>query len=131
MRMTRLEFEAFRKRKLTEVKNKKPIRKGRGMNKTETRYANLLELRLRAGEISCYKYESIKLRLADNTTYTPDFMVTGFAGMKHVVEFHEVKGGFVREDSWIKLKVAAEMYPEFKFVLARYTKGNWDIREVK
>lgn len=43
------------------------------MNKTESAYCQHLELRKRAGEIVWYRFEGIKLRLADNTFYTPDF----------------------------------------------------------
>jgi hypothetical protein len=41
------------------------------MNKTESAYCQHLELRKRAGEIVWYRFEGIKLRLADNTFYTP------------------------------------------------------------
>lgn len=42
------------------------------MNKTESAYCQHLEQRKRAGEIAWYRFEGIKLRLADNTFYTPD-----------------------------------------------------------
>lgn len=45
------------------------------MNATERAYGQLLELRKRAGEIAWYKFEGLKLRLADNTFYTPDYAV--------------------------------------------------------
>ncbi|EGX16832.1 gp8 domain protein [Escherichia coli STEC_S1191] len=45
------------------------------MNKTESAYCQHLEQRKRAGEIAWYRFEGIKLRLADNTFYTPDFAV--------------------------------------------------------
>jgi hypothetical protein len=59
------------------------------MNKTETAYAQELELRKRYGEIAWYRFEGIKLRLADNTFYTPDFAVMLANGQ---LEMHEVKG---------------------------------------
>lgn len=59
------------------------------MNKTETAYAQELELRKRYGEIARYRFEGIKLRLADNTFYTPDFAVMLANGQ---LEMHEVKG---------------------------------------
>lgn len=59
------------------------------MNKTETAYAQELELRKRYGEIARYWFEGIKLRLADNTFYTPDFAVMLANGQ---LEMHEVKG---------------------------------------
>lgn len=82
-----------------------------GMNKTEARYATLLELRRQANEILWYAYEGFKLRLADNTWYTPDFAVMDIDGF---LECHEVKG-FWRDDARVKIKVAANLYP-FTFV---------------
>ena len=74
------------------------------MNKTESEYCQLLELRKRAGEIDWYRFEGIKLRLADNTFYTPDFAVMLSTGE---MEMHEVKG-FWTDDARVKIKVAAE-----------------------
>ncbi len=45
------------------------------MNKTEMLYGSQLEMRRRAGEIAWFKFGGLKLRLADNTFYTPDFFV--------------------------------------------------------
>jgi hypothetical protein len=36
-------------------------------------------------------------------------------GKDDVVEFHEVKGGFWRDDAKVKIRVAAAMYPMFRF----------------
>jgi len=95
------------------------------MNKLEARYARRLMLRARRGEIHSYLYASIKLRLADRTWYTPDFAVFTADG----IEFHETKG-FMRDDANVKLKVAAEMYPQFRFVLVTWDKGGWDMKEI-
>lgn len=80
------------------------------MNKGEQAYAAHLELLKGAGQVLWYRFEALKLRLADNTFYTPDFAVLA-ADM--VVECHEVKG-FWQDDARAKIKVAAEMYP-FRF----------------
>lgn len=97
-------------------------------NKTEAAYMNLLEGRKRAGEIATYRFESHTLKLAKDTRYTPDFQVMLADGR---IEFHEVKGEFVREDSWVKLKTAAAIYPEYRFVFAQKTKKEgWKIKEV-
>ncbi len=77
------------------------------MNKTETAYAQELELRKRYGEIAWYRFEGIKLRLADNTFYTPDFAVMLANGQ---LEMHEVKGLLDRRCQ-VKTKVAADQYP--------------------
>lgn len=84
------------------------------MNKLETAYAQHLELLKRAGEVLYYKFEGIKLRLADNTFLTVDFAVMASDG---VLEMHECKG-FMMDDSAVKIKVAAGMYP-FRFKIIR------------
>lgn len=86
------------------------------MNKTEMAYSNRLELLLRAGEIAWYRFEGLKLRLADNTFFTPDFAVMRADGL---IECHEVKGAraIFQEDAKVKVKVAAEAYP-FRFIVA-------------
>lgn len=101
-----------------------------GMNKTEAEYAGMLEARKGSGEILWWAYEAVTLKLADNTRYTPDFLVMLADG---TLEIHETKGGFIREDGWLKLKVAAGMFP-FRFFLcqkqAKKAGGGWQIRRV-
>ena len=96
------------------------------MNKTERAYADTLEWRRRAGDVVWFKFEAIKLRLADNTFYTPDFAVMAADG---VIECHEVKG-FWQDDARAKIKVAADLYP-FRFIAvkARTKKsgGGWEV----
>lgn len=98
------------------------------MNKTESAYCQLLELRKRAGEIDWYRFEGIKLRLTDNTFYTPDFAVMLANGE---MEMHEVKG-FWADDARVKIKVAAEQYP-FRFIAvkpkAKKAGGGWEVEE--
>lgn len=45
------------------------------MNKTEAAYAAWLDALQAAGEIQWHRFEGLKLRLANNTFYTPDFAV--------------------------------------------------------
>ena len=79
-----------------------------------------------AGQIQWRKFEGLKLRLADNTFYTPDFAVMAADG---VIECHEVKG-FWQDDARAKIKVAADLYP-FRFIAvkARTKKsgGGWEV----
>ena len=94
------------------------------MNKTEAEYAQELELRKHAGEIAWYRFEGLKLRLADNTFYTPDFAVMRSNGL---MECHEVKG-FWTDDARVKIKVAADAYPFAFFAVRKATKrdgGGW------
>jgi hypothetical protein len=95
------------------------------MNNTELAYANYLYGLQLGGEIISYEYEPEKLTLAPNCTYTPDFLVIK-ADSK---EFHEVKG-FMRDDAAVKLKVAAVMFPEYKFILVKRKNGLWTFKEM-
>jgi len=98
------------------------------MNRTEARYAEVLEARQRAGEIAWYLYEAIALRLAEHKCfYHPDFTVMLTDG---TLEIHEVKGEYVREDGWLKLKIAASKFP-FVFRKCTWTKNaGWKIEVI-
>lgn len=98
------------------------------MNKTEAAYAATLDQRRTAGEVAWFKFEGIKLRLADNTFYTPDFFVMLASGQ---LEAHEVKG-YWQEDARAKIKIAADMYPiRFVAIRVRAKKdgGGWAVEE--
>lgn len=100
------------------------------MNKTEQAYADHLELLRRAGEILWFKFEPMKLQLAEKTTYSPDFLVQVKTGH---LELHEVKG-FWEDDARVKIKVAAEMFPIFKFIaIKKGEKGEapWSVETFK
>lgn len=95
------------------------------MNKTEEAYQNHLENLKIAGRIAWYRFEGIKLRLADNTFYTPDFAVMLSNGE---LQLHEVKGHWT-DDARVKTKIAAEQYPiQIIAVKVRAKKdgGGWD-----
>lgn len=98
------------------------------MNKTEAAYAAALELRKAAGEVAWYRFEGLKLRLADNTFYTPDFAVMLASG---AMECHEVKGHW-QDDARAKIKIAADMYP-FRFLAVKVkpkkSGGGWEIED--
>lgn len=98
-------------------------------NRTEAAYEAHLELRRRVGEVAWYRFEGIKLRLADNTFLTPDFAVMLTDGR---LQMHEVKG-FMQDDANVKLKVAAEAYPFDIIVIRAKAKrdgGGWEMRTV-
>ena len=81
---------------------------------------------MKAGHILWYLYEGITLKLACNTRYTPDFIVM----MKdRSIECHEVRG-FWGEEAFVKIKVAASLFP-FRFFAARRTMNSWDITSIK
>lgn len=93
-------------------------------NKTEEKYEAYLELQKTAGHVIWHAFESVKLRLADNTFYTPDFSVMAADG---VLEMHEVKG-YWQDDARVKIKVAAQMYP-FRFFAIKTKNGGWEVEE--
>lgn len=98
------------------------------MNKTEADYDAHLALREKAGEIVWWRFEGLKLRLADNTFYTPDFALMTTEGF---IECHEVKG-YWEDDARVKIKVAADQYP-FRFLavkrVAQKHGGGWVFEE--
>lgn len=108
-------------------------------NKLEAAYEQHLETLKRAGEIYSYRFEGIKLKLADNTFYTPDFIVFAADG---VVELHDTKGTtkrkksdgskvaapWIEEDAKLKLKMVAELYP-FRVLAIYKTTNGWERME--
>lgn len=102
------------------VKGGRGIRRAPGeMNKLEAQYAAHLDVLKHAGEVRWYGFEAVKFRLAENTSYTPDFLV--MTDDNGLIECHEVKGPykktyFCEDDAKVKIKVAAAMFP-FVFVI--------------
>lgn len=98
------------------------------LNKTEAVYAERLRALEASGQVLLHKFEGLKLRLADNTFYTPDFAVMAADG---VMECHEVKGHW-QDDARAKIKIAAAMYP-FRFIAVKVKPkrdgGGWEVEE--
>lgn len=100
------------------------------MNKTEARFAQLLELERHAGKVQWWKFEGIKLMLAKNTSITVDFALLPDTGILTMID---VKGSkaMVTDDARAKMKVAAELYPfVFKLAYPRAKGEGWDIEEI-
>ena len=107
------------------------------MNKTEEEYHAILVGMQRDGEIDSFGFEAIKLKLADKTFYTPDFFVVHKSGD---MVFHEVKAAtskgkvLCEDDARVKIKVAAEQFPQFGFIVAaklpRSAGGGWKVEEI-
>lgn len=108
-------------------------------NKLEAAYEQHLELLKREGKIDGYFFEGIKLKLADNTNYTPDFLVFASDG---VVELHDTKGTttkmrasglkekvpWIEEDARLKLKIVAERFPFRTFAVFK-THNGWEMQQ--
>lgn len=101
-------------------------------NKTESAFEEHLADLQKGGAVLWYRFDAIKLRLADNTFLTVDFSVMRFDG---VLEMIDVKGskGIFQEDAKVKLKVAAASFP-FVFKIAvpvpKKNGGGWIIEEI-
>jgi Holliday junction resolvase-like predicted endonuclease len=117
------------------AKRAKGVRKPGVMNRGESDYAALLEVRRRANDIVWYAFEAITFKLAKDLRYTPDFMVMRVSGE---IECHEIKGrknvdgqprAYVTEDARIKIVMAAELFP-FRFIQAfPLPGGQWSLKE--
>lgn len=91
-------------------------------SKAEERYAAILQSQQRAGQIRGWRYEGLTLKLADGVRYTPDFLVVENDGAMTLLE---VKG-FMREAARLRLRIAVEMYPAFRWFLIWAKKGGFD-----
>ncbi len=97
------------------------------MNHTETAYADELQALMVTGQVLAWKFEAVTFKIADNTRYTPDFMVWYADG---VMEFVDSKGGGpIDPKSIVKVKCAADQFPAFRFVIeqrrAKKDGGGW------
>lgn len=94
----------------------------------EKKMASELELLKRTGAIRGFDSQSQRLRLADKTWYLADFVVYYNDG---TIEFREVKGSWKmphQDDSRVKIKVAAEMFPFYLFsAWVPKRGGGWDV----
>lgn len=127
--MDGIEEEAF----MMIAAQKRLFAKGRmrsgQMNKTEKAYADYLEVQKRAGLVSAFWFEAIKLKIADHAcSYTPDFLVLRPDG---ALELHEVKGStrIFTDDAKVKTKAAATLYPFKVFVVYPDKKVGWQVEE--
>jgi len=94
------------------------------MNKLEHRYAEHLTIEQHQGEIEAFRFEPLKLRLADRTFVELDFLVVA---KDRVIELHEVKGHW-EDDARVKIKVAAELFPWFRFYGVQWRKATgWNM----
>lgn len=95
-----------------------------GMNRLEKEYAIALEAQKRSGQILEWWYERYTFKLADDTRYTPDFVVQELSGALRVDETK----GFWKDDARVKIKVFAAQFP---MVVRGITKerGAWKVED--
>lgn len=116
------------------------------MNGEESAYAVTLMEERACSRVIDWRFQPFKLNLAPATTYTPDFLVILD---DHSMEFVEVKAWWKpskkalredpnakgkvgwQEDARAKTKIAASMFPWFKFVATWRRDGVWEREEIK
>lgn len=88
------------------------------MNKTEEMWAWSLQEEKQKGRILWFDFEPVTFRLTSKVpgstrvSYTPDFLVELADGSMRI---DEVKGPYIREDSLLKFKMAADRFPCFSW----------------
>lgn len=116
-----------------------------GLNKTEAAfYAHLQRTSKGTQEpgnefpqrIDVMPPQTITLRLGNGVRYTPDFATVthahtiGNESAAQTLRFYEVKG-FMRDDAAVKIKVAASMFPYWRFyMVTKASRGEWTIDPV-
>lgn len=96
------------------------------MNKTEGNYA--WHMIPAIDNVLSYGFEPVTFLIGASCAYTPDFLIEF---LDHW-EVHEVKGGFVREDSKVKFKVASHLYLGFKInskPITKFEMWQWKNKE--
>lgn len=82
------------------------------MNKLEAEYAAMLDA---DPEVIWWAFESIKIKMTDNTYAEPDFIVQK---RDRELQLHEVKGGFFPEKNKLKSKMLAAFFP-MRYILCQ------------
>lgn len=100
-----------------------PVKARRGvMNKWEESFSQVLAAAMKAGNISDWRFENIKLKIGVGAWFTPDFAV---ADKDIFSTFYEVKGHRTAA-SIVRLKAAALFYPKYRFILVTGAGGGWE-----
>jgi len=96
-----------------------------GMNATEKLRGIELEAKRRNGVIAAWWFEKFTFKLADDTRYTPDFVIQELDG---TLRCEEIKG-FWRDDAKVKTKVFCAQFPFALRSLKKANGGGWEIKE--
>ena len=95
------------------------------MNKTEKQRGIELEAMKRAGQIAEWWFERFTFKLADDTRYTPDFVIQENDG---TLRCEEIKG-FWRDDAKVKTKVFCDQFPLALRSMKKAVGGGWEIKD--
>lgn len=124
-------------RPMSEATKKRKAANG-GMNDTEAAFNEHLRRRAERNEFLAFGFHQRSLLIAKGAKYTPDFVVLENDG---TTTYYEVKGskrtkpskrfplgGIVpvaTEAAKVRIKVAAEKYPDCTFVMVWPNRGEW------
>lgn len=102
-----------------------------GANKTERAYALHLVSLVAERRIARWWWAPGSIRLAQSLHWQPDFLVQYPDGVLEYVDVKGAKGAnyYVTEDSWVKIKTTADMYP-YRVAIAWMPRGEAWKREV-
>lgn len=102
---------------------------GKGPNKTEKRFLDILEARKRAGEILDYRYEGIRLKWGTDPKtgasmhYKADVAVFRVGAKPLLIE---IKGGYRTDRDVVRFRgCRAEWSAHFDFEMHVWDKGQW------
>lgn len=121
----------FSAKLIPSLRPKKPGKRRKEMNKTEARFAALLDARAARGEIVSWAYEEITLRWPDAMRYTPDFVVIMAANNQLDIDpgttvLIEVKGAHAWAKDVVKFRAARDKWGDrFRFEWWQEVDGVW------
>lgn len=102
----------------------------------EADYAQHLAALKLAGKIEDFVYHPFRMKIAGGAYYTPDFIVIAKPDVAwdqgySQIEIHECKG-FWRESAAVRVKVAADKFPWFRFRIVSWARKTdpWKFEDV-
>lgn len=108
-------------------RTKKRIRQNVGPNQTERRAMDFLQKRY---PLYALRFHAITVEIANGTRYTPDIVAVHNEFFLGAIQLWEIKGPHAWEDSIIKLKVAARLWPQFIFHLMWEDGDGWQEQRI-
>lgn len=99
------------------------------ISKPELQRWEELNALFRAHEIVWFEHEAIRLRLAKNCFYVPDFVVVQADLSLRVEEVKGARGFSLDDEGRTKWRVAAERFPWLRFVGLSLKSSRWELEE--
>ncbi len=109
------------------VKSKK-VQQGRGENQLEKDFREYCSGLTNGAEIWQFWIKPFILRIGPDMTFEPDFLVRDWFNHFYVID---IKGPHSWEDSRIKIKIAAEKFSCWRWLIVTRPEGVWRAKEVK